>query len=224
MTTKTDLNPYYVLPFFLAALIAIATLATATAHADDQPGGIKVLVFGDSLSAAYGLAESDGWVQLLQAKLDEQASNVTVFNASISGETTAGGLLRLPAAIERFQPDIVVLELGGNDGLRGQSLKTMRENLSAMTTIAQQASAEVLILGMRIPPNYGPVYTERFYNTFSDVAQEHSVDLVPFFLEPIASSRDFFQRDGIHPTAQAQPLLMQVVADALMTMVSRIMQ
>lgn len=223
MTTKTYLNSYFVLPFYLAALIAIAALTTARAHADNQPG-ITVLVFGDSLSAAYGLAESDGWVQLLQAELDKLESNVTVFNASISGETTAGGLLRLPAAIERFQPDIVVLELGGNDGLRGQSLKAMRENLSAMTTIAQQASAEVLILGMRIPPNYGPVYTERFYDTFSDVAQEHNAYLVPFFLEPIATSRDFFQRDGIHPTAQAQPLLMQVVADALMTMVSRIMQ
>jgi len=178
----------------------------------------SVLVVGDSISAAYGLDESDGWVALAQQALEPTHPDINMVNASISGDTTEGALRRLPAALERFKPDILIIELGGNDGLRGYPLKKIRENLENLANLGQQANAQVLFLGMRIPSNYGPVYTEKFAQTFVDAATTSDSELVPFFLEPIALDKAFFQPDGIHPTAKAQPLLLEVVLEKLKPM------
>jgi len=174
-----------------------------------------VLVVGDSISAAYGLAERDGWVQLTGDALKAQDEHLIMVNASISGDTTSGGLARLPAALERFNPDVVIIELGGNDGLRGYSLKDMRENLTGMVEASRAAGAEVLLLGMQIPSNYGAAYTRRFAQIFEKVANKTDAALVPFFLEPIALERSYFQPDGVHPTAEAQPLLRDHILPAL---------
>jgi len=179
-------------------------------------------VVGDSISAAYGLDEAQGWVQLAQKELVSTYSDIKFVNASISGDTTEGALRRLPAALERFEPDIVVIELGGNDGLRGYPIKRIQENLQALTSLSQEANAEVLILGMRIPSNYGPAYTEKFAQTFVDAAAAGEAELVPFFLEPIVTDVRYFQRDGIHPTAEAQPLMLGLVLEKLVPMLETI--
>ena len=175
------------------------------------------LVLGDSISAAYQLDEEDGWVSLAETALRERHPDAEVefVNASISGDTTDGGLRRLPDALERFAPDLVVIELGGNDGLRGYPPERMRDNLERMARLSSEADAEVLILGMMIPSNYGTAYTERFGEAFVEAAEASDSALVPFLLEPIADRRDLFQRDGIHPTAEAQPLLVEHVMPAL---------
>ena len=181
-----------------------------------------VLVIGDSLSAAYGLAESDGWVQLAKQQLEPDYPDIEFINASISGDTTEGALRRLPAALERFKPDILIIELGGNDGLRGYSLKKLTENLQTLATMGQQASAQVLILGMRIPSNYGPANTEKFAQTFADAASASESALLPFFLEPIATDASFFQSDGIHPSKEAQPLLVEPVLEKLIPLLDAV--
>jgi len=174
-----------------------------------------VLVVGDSLSAAYGLAERDGWVALAEQALSEDYPGISFVNASISGDTTVGGLRRLPAALERFEPDVVVIELGGNDGLRAYPVDAMTDNLTRMATLAEDSGAEALILGMMIPTNYGQAYLERFTAAFGLAAEASEADLVPFFLEPIATDRNYFQSDGIHPTREAQPLMLEHVLPAL---------
>ncbi len=184
----------------------------------------KVLVIGDSISAAYGLDESDGWVSLAQKELSLTHPDIEMINASISGDTTEGALRRLPAALERFKPDVLIIELGGNDGLRGYPLKKIRENLITLAKLGQDAQAHVLILGMRIPSNYGPAYTEKFAQTFVDAAAQSDAELVPFFLEPIALDTVYFQPDGIHPTADAQPLLLQPVLDKLVPMLDALVE
>ena len=178
-------------------------------------GAATVLVVGDSISAAYGIDQDDGWVALAEEELREDFPDVEFVNASISGDTTGGGLSRLPDALERFDPDVVVIELGGNDGLRAYPIARMRDNLEAMAEAAEAAGAETLILGMMIPSNYGPAYTEQFGRAFVEAAEATDSALVPFFLEPIAADRDAFQRDGIHPTAEAQPLLAEHALPAL---------
>lgn len=188
---------------FLGLMALAPPFATAE---DDAP---VVLVVGDSISAAFGLAESDGWVSLAQQALADDYPGIQLVNASISGDTTAGGLRRLPAALERFEPDLVIIELGGNDGLRAYSVAAMRDNLIGMAEAAQESGAATLFLGMMIPSNYGPAYTNAFTNAFTEAAEATDSQLVPFFLEPIAEDRDYFQRDGIHPTAGAQPLMLE---------------
>ncbi len=187
-----------------------------TAHA------ATVLVVGDSISAAYGLDESEGWVALAQQELVQTYPDINMVNASISGDTTEGALRRLPAALERFTPDILIIELGGNDGLRGYPLKKIRENLENLANLGHKANAQVLILGMRIPSNYGPVYTEKFAQTFIDAAAASESEIIPFFMEPIAFDKDFFQSDGIHPTAKAQPLLLEAVLEKLQPMLDAV--
>ena len=174
-----------------------------------------VLVVGDSLSAGYGIDEREGWVALLRDRLAERANPVPVINASISGDTTSGGLTRLPAALDRHRPDIVVIELGGNDGLRGQSLKNIRKNLSSMVQLVKESGAEAFLLGMRIPTNYGARYTQRFFDSFKQVADEEEVPLVPFFLEGVATEPNLMQDDGIHPNAEAQPMMLEHVWPAI---------
>lgn len=190
-------------------MLLAVTLATAGPLSAAQ----TILVWGDSLSAGYGVDSQRGWVRLLEQKLGTQADPALrgwkVVNGSVSGETTAGGLSRLPAALARHKPALVLIELGGNDGLRGLDLKTMRANLEAMIGLARKAGATPVLFEMRIPSNYGPVVTERFQKAFADVAAGSHTVLVPFFLAAVASDRQkWFQDDGIHPNTAAQPLLL----------------
>jgi acyl-CoA thioesterase-1 len=177
--------------------------------------GKTILVFGDSLSAAYGIAAQRGWVALLAERLAREKLDYSVVNASISGETTAGGLARLPRALARQKPAILILELGANDGLRGLPIDEMRRNLDAMIALARRAGAQVLLVGMRIPPNYGPEYTQGFAGAFSALAKRRATAFAPFLLEGIAGDLDNFQADRIHPAAQAQPILLENVWKAL---------
>jgi acyl-CoA thioesterase-1 len=198
----------------MALLLALAwpgILMPAAAAAD----GGKVLVMGDSLSAAYGLAPQQGWVALTAERLKAEHPGWTVANASISGETTAGGASRIAAELARHKPTVVVIELGANDGLRGLGLEQTRTNLERMVVAAKQSGARVLLLGMRIPPNYGPQYTQGFERNYRELAEKHAVALLPFFLEPIATDRDAFQADNLHPVAEAQPKLRDHVWPAL---------
>lgn len=187
-------------------LIMVLSLAFTTPSV--WASNITILVLGDSISSGYGLASGEGWVNLLDKHLNHKNQTATIINSSITGDTSVGGLRRTPQALATHKPDIVILELGGNDGLRGLSLKELRLNLIEITTLSLQAGAKVLVLGMRIPSNYGEAYTERFHRVFSKVADKTSAALMPFFLEPIAMQRDSFQDDGIHPNATAQPLLL----------------
>lgn len=169
-----------------------------------------ILVFGDSISAAYGLEVEQGWVALLQKKLDKAAPGKhRVVNGSLSGETTSGGKTRLPPLLQKHKPDIVVIELGGNDGLRGQPPQLMAANLRRMIADGRAAGAEVLLFGMRIPPNYGRAYTQAFEKVFVDVGKSEKVPLMPFFLEGVAGVPVLMQRDGIHPTVEGQPRLLE---------------
>jgi len=188
--------------------LAVLMVASASAHAEAP----VILVFGDSISAGYGLAHVEqGWVELLKTRLNTQGYGYQVVNASVSGETTAGGLARLPRALELHHPKIVVLELGGNDGLRALPIAQMRGNLTQMVDLASAAGAKVLLLGMRMPPNYGPQYTEQFAMVFSDLAREKKLPLVPFLLTDIALSPTLLQGDDIHPNAAGQPILVENV-------------
>lgn len=173
-----------------------------------------VLVFGDSLSAGYGIRPQEAWPALLEKRLSERRLNYNVANLSISGETTAGGRSRLVAALRDHRPSVVVIALGANDGLRGLPLVQMRANLEHMVTISQQAGARVALLGMRLPPNYGP-YAEQFFQTFSELAKQHKTAYLPFLLEPVATHPAMFQADQLHPTAKAQPLILDHVWPAL---------
>ena len=196
-------------PFPLACLLLLCGwLCCAAAKASDN----TILVWGDSISAGFGLDNDTGWVHLLEQRLQTQGSAYTVVNASVSGETTAGGLSRLPAALDKFHPAIVLIELGANDGLRGQPLEAMRSNLEQMLQLSQTARAQPVLFEMRIPSNYGPVYTDRFTQVFGQLAQQRKVPLVPFFLAGLVKEHDrWFQEDGIHPNTQAQPQLLDAV-------------
>lgn len=194
-------------------LLALFVLIVASASA--QAEAPVILVFGDSISAGYGLPLEQGWVELLKTRLKSQGYGYQVVNASVSGETTAGGLARLPRALELHHPGIVILELGGNDGLRGLPTAQMRANLAQMANLSRAAGAKVLLLGMRMPPNYGPEYTQQFALVFSDLAAEKKLALVPFLLTGIALSPALLQTDDIHPNAQGQPILLDNVWPAL---------
>ncbi|MDA3919923.1 MAG: arylesterase [Salinisphaera sp.] len=183
--------------------------------------GPRILVFGDSLSAAHGIPQEAGWVALLKKRLSENYPSASVVNASVSGETTAGGLARLPAALKRVKPDIVVLELGGNDGLQALPLARMQWNLGTMISDSQRAGARVLLLGMRIPPNYGPAYTRKFHAVFDTLAEQRHLAYDPFFLAPIATDRSQFQADGIHPVAAAEPALLDRIMQTLGPLIAK---
>jgi acyl-CoA thioesterase-1 len=170
-----------------------------------------VLVVGDSISAALGLDTREGWVSLLQERLREGGFEHQVVNASISGDTTSGGLARLPALLSQHRPQLVIIELGGNDGLRGQPAAQLQQNLARMVDLSKEAGAGVLLLGMRLPPNYGQRYTEAFARTFADVAQDKQVPLVPFLLEGVGGVPGMMQADGIHPAVAAQDKLLDNV-------------
>ncbi len=176
----------------------------AQAHASEQ----KILVLGDSISAAYGMSLDQGWVAQLARELQAQFDQLSVVNASISGETTAGGLRRLPALLEEHKPGIVIIELGANDGLRGYPLPTLRDNLTELVTLSQGSGARVILLPMEIPPNYGARYTSGFRESFREVAEETGSVLAPFLLDGVATKPELVQADGLHPTVEAQPLIL----------------
>lgn len=186
--------------------------AAATGEAPEQA---TLLVLGDSLSAEYGLVRGSGWVALLQARLAQTAPAWRIINASISGETTSGGASRIDSLIERHDPALVIVELGGNDALRGLDLTATRRNLDRIVAAAQGAGARVLLLGMQVPPNYGRAYTDAFEAVFSELATARELSFVPFFLDPIADKPSYFQADRIHPNAAAQPLMLDAVWPAL---------
>ena len=166
---------------------------------------------GDSLSAAYGIRLEQGWVALLQARLEAEGYGHRVVNASASGETTGGALARLPRALARHRPAVVILELGGNDGLRGLPIADVRGNFEDLIRLSREAAARVLLIGMRIPPNYGPAYTQTFHELYGDLARQHGLPVVPFFLDGIALDDSLMQDDGLHPAASAQPNLLELV-------------
>ncbi len=168
-------------------------------------------MLGDSLSAEYGLSQGTGWVTLLASRLKSQSLNATVINASISGDTSSGGKTRLWSLIEKYHPSIVIIELGGNDGLRGLSLAATESNFRSMISIAQKNKAKVLLIGMRLPPNYGHTYTEKFAGLYARLAQETGSALAPFLLEGIADNLQLFQPDRIHPIAAAHPRMLDNV-------------
>ena len=171
----------------------------------------KILVYGDSLSAAYGIAEKRGWVALLGDRLSRERLDYSVANASISGETSSGGLARAAKVLQQHKPAVVILALGANDGLRGLPVAEMKKNLSGIVKAAQSAGAKVLIAGMRIPPNYGPDYASAFDAAFAELAKQHRTALVPFLLDGMAEKPEFFLPDRLHPTEAAQPILLENV-------------
>ncbi len=193
----------------IAALLRYALAGLLLASASAFAG--TVLVWGDSLSAGYGLRPQQAWPALLEKKIADARLPHKVINASISGETTAGGRSRLPAALQTHRPSLVVIELGANDGLRGLPVAAMSTNLQAMIDASRQAGAKVLLIGMRMPPNYGPDYTTRFEKAFQDLARANKLRLVPFMMEGFADQRVYFQQDGIHPVADAQPLILDTI-------------
>lgn len=199
--------------FFLLTCLPHASYASA--------GAFTILVLGDSISAAYGMPEDSGWVELFKQRLQKQ-SEYRVINASISGETTSGGLQRLPKLLQDYQPDLVIVELGANDALRGQPIKLMHNNLTEIVQLSKQQGSQVYLLGMLIPSNYGRKYLEQFHNVFKNVAKQENIPLMPFFLQDVATNDALMQADGLHPNARAQPqlldnLLSELPASALVT-------
>jgi acyl-CoA thioesterase I len=209
------------------SLLLLRTLLTLTigaavafnAAAQSPP---VILVLGDSLSAGYGLPQGKGWVDLLRGKIEAERYGFKVVNASVSGETTLGGRNRLAPLLATHKPAVVIVELGANDALRGTDLATTRANLKAIAGAARAARASVLIVGMRIPPNYGPDYTAGFHALFADVAKETRSALVPFMLAAFAERREMFQEDGLHPVAGAQPLILDTIFPQLQPLLQRV--
>ena len=205
------------------SLIVTALVALPASAKLISPSTQKILVFGDSLSASYGVPQGQGWVALLETKLaQKQSSKITykVVNASISGETTSGGLARFSAALATHKPNIVILELGANDGLRGLPIADMQSNLSQMITQAKTAKAKVLLIGMKIPPNYGLKYNKTFTQMYVNISKQYQVALVPFLLEGVAGNPELIQADGLHPIAAAQAQLLENVWKILERMLS----
>ncbi len=197
------------LPF--SNLLAHFSLILSLMVAWPSQAAQTILVFGDSLSAAYGLEKQQGWVELLTQRLKKEDYAYQVVNASISGETTAGGLSRINPALKQHKPDIVIVELGANDGLRGLPVASLKDNLTQMIQTARQQSAQVVLVGIQIPPNYGLKYAKGFSSTFEQLAQEFNTSYVPFLLDNVAGNPQLNQQDGLHPTAAAQPVLLNNV-------------
>ena len=191
------------LPKQLAIVTSLCLSGLTIAHAD------TILIMGDSISAGYGMDRGQGWVDQLQKRLNQKyPKQHRVVNASMSGETTSGALARLPNLLKKYQPDVVVIELGGNDGLRGQPPKIIENNLAKMVQLSQSTKAEVLLFGMKIPPNYGTKYSQAFENNYKTVATKYKIELLPFFLDGVAGHKNLMQADQIHPNVKAQSILL----------------
>lgn len=195
---------------FVRIMLVLMSMLMATSVAAKP----VILVMGDSLSAGYGINVDKGWVNLLKQDLTK-TNKAEIINGSVSGETTSGGLARLPALLAAHHPAVVILELGGNDGLRGQPLKLLQENLQKMIDASRAINAKVILVGMQIPPNYGPRYTKQFKETYPALAEKNKLPLVPFLLEGIATKRELIQPDGIHPTEEAQPMIINNIRPVL---------
>lgn len=197
---------------FLLVKVSVISLSFMSFVAWSMPAfaaNPKILIYGDSLSAAYGIPQQQGWAALLKKKLAQENLSYEVINASISGETTDGGLTRLASTIKQVKPTIIILELGANDGLRGLPIKNIRNNLSAMIQLCKKSGIKVLLLGMKIPPNYGVQYTKEFSQTYIQLGKQHKVALLPFMLENVAAKPDLIQTDGLHPNALGQPIILE---------------
>lgn len=181
----------------------------------------KILIYGDSLSAAYGIPQQQGWAALLKQKINQENLRFDVINASISGETTNGGLTRLTNTLKQTSPKIIILELGANDGLRGLPIKNMHDNLDAMIQLSKKSGAKVLLIGMRIPPNYGKKYTDDFSQTYIKLAKQHKISVVPFMLENVAAKPHLIQQDGLHPNALGQPLILENIWPELQSLIKK---
>ncbi|CUA83108.1 arylesterase [Pseudidiomarina woesei] len=203
---------------FLAKLFVIVALFVVIRPVS---ANVSLVVLGDSLSAGYGMAQSESWVGVLQQRWAEKYPDITLINASISGDTTQGALNRLTGVIERHQPDAVFVELGGNDGLRGFNPATIANNLEQIITQLQQQNAKVALSQVRIPPNYGPRYNDMFSSLFSQVAEKKEVPLIPFFMEQIIVDENLMQGDGIHPNREAQPLIADIMEPHLLELVQK---
>lgn len=203
------------MPIYLKSLLVFLlinlSLPYALAGENSQSEQQTILIMGDSISAGFGIDKSQGWVALLESKLKPLATPYKIINASISGETTSGGANRIKPLLVKHNPSLVIIELGGNDGLRGSPIKMMKQNLDYMIKQSQNAGAEVLLLGMRIPPNYGKTYSDLFSRQYKQLALENNTLVLPFLLNGIATQTGMMQADGIHPTAKAQPLMMEYV-------------
>ncbi len=203
---------------FLKSKISVVSLCFLSFVAWSLPAlaaNPKILIYGDSLSAAYGIPQQQGWVALLKQKLHAESLNYDIINASISGETTSGGLTRFEKTLQQTKPKIIILELGANDGLRGLPVKDMQKNLASMILKGKQSGAKILLIGMRIPPNYGPKYTDEFSQTYVNLASQHNIALVPFMLDHIAAKPDLIQQDGLHPNVLGQPIILKNIWPAL---------
>jgi len=180
-----------------------------------------ILIIGDSISAGYGIDPKQGWVSLLQHRLDMDKRNYHVINASISGDTTSDGLSRIPTALNQYHPSITIIELGGNDGLRGLQISVIKSNLQRMISLTKQANSHVIILGVRIPPNYGEIYTQQFQQIYLDFAKRSDIIVIPLFLKNIDDHSQLMQADGIHPATNAQALLLDNIWPALTTLLQQ---
>ncbi|MBT8074766.1 MAG: arylesterase [Xanthomonadales bacterium] len=196
----------------LSLLLSVVGLFPCTLPASESP---VLLILGDSLSAGYGMNREDSWVHLLDLRLKEQGHNYRILNSSISGDTTQGGLSRLPRLLDSYQPSFVIIELGGNDGLRGINPDVTRRNMTRMVQLSQDAGAKVLLAGIKLPPNYGEVYLQRFESLYADIAAEYDTLLVPFFMEGVVFEEGMLQADGIHPSEKGQPVLLENVWSVL---------
>ena len=201
-------------------ILLFTLFASTTAWSAATAAG-TILVYGDSLSAAYGIGQREGWVTLLEERLKQRKLDYSVANASISGETTSGGAARIDDALARFKPDVVIVALGGNDGLRGLPVPEIKANLAMIVGAAQARKARTLVVGMRMPPNYGAKYTQAFQQAFADVAKERRAAYVPFLLDGIGDNRNLFLADQIHPSAQAQPIILETVWKGLEPLLKR---
>lgn len=199
-------------------MVVTLVFAFSVVASGAEKGMRSLLIFGDSLSAAYGMAEDDGWVALLELKIQQENRPYRVVNGSVSGETSTGGLERLPSMLRSYNPDIVVLELGGNDGLRGLPLHLLKNNLRQMIALIHQSGAKTLLSGIQIPPNYGPRYATPFYELFYQIAEEDEVAFIPFLIDGIPQHPELMQDDGIHPTPEAQPIILENVWNYLLPM------
>lgn len=191
-------------------LLVFVLIVTVTSSVFAQQANI-ILVLGDSLSAGYGIGSQQGWVSLTDRALQQQGRNYRMVNASVTGDTTYNGLHRLPGLLSKYQPEIVIIELGGNDGLRGMPLRQVENNLSQMIQQSRQAGARVILAGMHIPPNYGKRYTEQFHGIYQKLADRHEVSRIPFLLDSVGDNPELMQADGIHPSAEAQPVIQKTV-------------
>jgi acyl-CoA thioesterase-1 len=205
---------HYLVAITLFLLLSLS-LPQAQARENSSSEQYTILIMGDSISAGFGIDKQKGWVALLEQKLAKESTQYTLINASISGETSSGGANRMAKLLKQHKPNLVIIELGGNDGLRGSPIKLIKQNLSYMIQQSKRSDSDVLLLGMRIPPNYGQTYSQMFADQYKQIATEHNVDLVPFLLKGIAGVDGMMQADGIHPTEPAQMIMLKWVYEGI---------